>query len=71
MKRRRSFIVYAEVDQGWRTSVVKVATGVLYDELNVQVLWRRDIGWTAEQYASIATLYGLVPNVKSIEVLDG
>ena len=45
-KRRRDF----QLEDAHGT---KLATGVLYDEGNVQVLWRVDIGYTAEQYASI------------------
>lgn len=40
-----------------------LATGVLYDEGNVQVLWRIDIGYTAEQYASINPIIDLMPGI--------
>ena len=51
-KRRRSFVLENRRGE-------KNAAGILYDEGNVQVTWRSDIGHTAEQYASIATLLGM------------
>ena len=41
----------------------KFAHGVLYDEGNVQVLWRVDRGYTAEQYASLNLVLDLMPGV--------
>ena len=41
----------------------KFAYGVLYDEGNVQVLWRIDRGYTAEQYASLNLVLDLMPGV--------
>ncbi len=41
----------------------KLANGILYDEGNVQVLWRIDRGYTAEQYASVSLVLGLIPEV--------
>ena len=41
----------------------KLAHGVLYDEGNVQVLWRIDCGYTAEQYASLNLILDLIPGV--------
>lgn len=40
-----------------------LAIGVLYDEGNVQVLWRVDCGYTAEQYASINPILDLMPGI--------
>lgn len=45
-----------------------LASGVLYDEGNVQVLWRADQGYTAEQYASASHLFGLMPGVAVLRV---
>lgn len=45
-----------------------LASGVLYDEGNVQVLWRVDRGYTAEQYASVCYLLGLMPEVAWLRV---
>ena len=45
-----------------------LASGVLYDEGNVQVLWRSDLGYTAEQYASVCQLLGLMPEVAWLRV---
>ena len=58
-KRRREFCLQ---DAAGET----LARGVLYDEGNVQILWRVDIGWTAEQYASIATTLDLLPNIRRL-----
>ena len=55
-KRRRSFQL--EDDKG-----NKLATGIIYDEGNVQVLWRVDRGYTAEQYASLNPILDLMPGV--------
>ena len=41
----------------------RLAAGILYDEGNVQILWRDDRGHTAEQYASINLVLDLVPGV--------
>ncbi len=40
-----------------------LAHGILYDEGNVQILWRHDCGHTAEQYASINLVLDLVPGI--------
>ncbi len=55
-KRRRSFQL--EDDKG-----NKLATGIIYDEGNIQVLWRVDRGYTAEQYASLNPILDLMPGV--------
>ena len=34
---------------------------MIYDEGNVQVLWKEGVGHTSEQYANIGQLFGLVP----------
>lgn len=62
-KRRRQFQL--EDTQG-----KKLATGVLYNEGNVQVLWRADIGWTGEQYSSITPLLDLMPGIAVFRLLD-
>ncbi len=55
-KRRRYF--HLENADGKR-----LAYGILYDEGNVQILWRDDCGYTAEQYASINLVLDLVPGI--------
>ncbi len=55
-KRRRTF--HLENADGKR-----LASGVLYDEGNVQLLWRDDYGYTAEQYASLHLILDLVPGI--------
>ena len=62
-KRRRSFQL--EDDKG-----NKLANGVIYDEGNVQVLWRVDCGYTAEQYASLNPILDLMPGVAVIRLID-
>ncbi|RKU25889.1 hypothetical protein C6495_17920 [Candidatus Poribacteria bacterium] len=48
----------------------KLATGVLYNEGNVQVLWRADIGWTGEQYSSLTPLLDLMPGIAVLRLID-
>ncbi len=48
----------------------KLATGVLYEEGNVQILWRADIGWTAEQYSSATPLLNLMPGIAVLRLSD-
>ena len=48
----------------------KLANGVLYDEGNVQVLWRIDRGYTAEQYASLNLVLDLMPGIKVLRLED-
>ncbi len=62
-KRRRSFQL--EDDKG-----NKLATGVIYDEGNVQVLWRVDCGYTAEQYASLNPILDLMPGVTVLRLIE-
>ena len=60
-KRRRLF--HLEDAEG-----KKLAHGVLYDEGNVQVLWRIDRGYTAEQYASLNLILDLMPGVRALRL---
>lgn len=62
-KRRRSFQL--EDDKG-----NKLATGVIYDEGNVQVLWRVDCGYTAEQYSSLNPVLDLIPGITVLRLQD-
>ena len=48
----------------------RLASGILYDEGNVQILWRDDCGHTAEQYASINLVLDLVPGVTVLRLED-
>ena len=56
MKNKRTFELYNKFNQ-------KIASGVCYDELNCQILWRKDIGYTAEQYSNIGQVLFLMPNI--------
>lgn len=60
---KRRVIWHIEDDNG-----NKLAHGVLYDEGNVQVYWRKDHGWTAEQYASICQILGLMEGVAMLVI---
>ena len=62
-KRRRNFQL--EDDKG-----NKLATGVIYDEGNVQVLWRVDCGYTAEQYASLNPILDLMRGVTVLRLIE-
>ena len=48
----------------------KLIYGVLYDEGNVQVLWRSDSGYTAEQYSSLTLVLGLMPDIVVLRFED-
>ena len=61
-KRRRYF--HLENTDGER-----LVHGVLYDEGNVQVLWRADCGHTAEQYSSLTLVLGLIPGITVLRFL--
>ena len=63
MKRRRFF--HLEDADG-----KKLANGILYDEGNVQVLWRIDRGYTAEQYASVSLVLDLIPGIMVLRLED-
>ena len=67
-KRRRVFNVYCGADALVRGD--RFAHGVLYDEGNVQVLWRKDVGWCAEQHANLYSVFGLVDGANIVEILD-
>lgn len=45
-----------------------LARGVVYREWNLQVLWRFDNGWTAEQLSSLHSLFELFPMANRIEI---
>lgn len=62
-KRRRYF--HLENTDGER-----LAYGVLYDEGNVQLLWRADCGYTAEQYSSLTLVLGLMKDVAVLRFED-
>lgn len=61
-KRRRPFV-------GEDADGKLLAHGILYDDGNVQVLWRRSIGWTGEQYHSISQIFGL-DDIRGIRLVD-
>lgn len=71
-KRRRTFKVYRNTVNDYGDHSVdiihEVANGVLYDEGNVQVLWRVDVGFTAEQYANIGSVFGIVEGANTIKI---
>ena len=48
----------------------ELANGILYDEGNVQVLWRIDRGYTAEQYASVSLVLDLIPGITVLRLED-
>lgn len=47
-----------------------LAMGLLYDDGNVQVLWRQSVGWTAEQFHSIANMFGIESGATTVRLLD-
>ena len=62
--KRRRFFHLEDVDGQ------ELANGILYDEGNVQVLWRIDQGYTAEQYASINLVLDLIPGITVLRLED-
>lgn len=54
----------------WRLyeGLTLIANGVVYRELNVQILWRKDRGYTAEQLSSIAGLIEMFPQASSLDI---
>ena len=63
VKRRRSFQL-EDVNGN------KLASGLIYDEGNVQVLWRVDFGYTAEQYSSLHLIIDLIPGIVVLRMED-
>ena len=57
-KKRRPFVLKDAAGN-------KIAHGVVYEQGNVQVLWREDLGWGGEQYYSLANVLDMMPNVTS------
>ena len=62
-KRRRKFFLYDDYNN-------PKAMGVLYDEGNVQVLWRSDIGWTGELYSNIGLVLDIRPDITQLRFGD-
>ena len=62
-KRRQPFEVRSDSGE-------LLAMGLLYDDGNVQVIWRASVGWTAEQYHSIAQMFGVEVGVTTIRLVD-
>ena len=58
VKRRRAFSL-----RNIKNEVI--AHGVIYDQGNVQVLWREDLGWGGEQINTTANLLNMMPDVAS------
>ena len=46
-----------------------LALGIFYDEENVQLTWRRSVGFTQEQYHSIAKMFGVEPGVTCVKLV--
>ena len=47
-----------------------VAFGVIYEQGNTQLHWRRSVGWTAEQYHSVGQLFGVEARATVIRYVD-
>ena len=62
-KRRRAFELLDENQH-------QIALGIAYEEMNVQLHWRSDIGHTAENFSSIAHVLYLMPNMKYFKWID-
>lgn len=62
-KRRQPFEVRSDSGE-------LLAMGVLYNDCNVQVLWRKSVGWTAEQYHTIAQMFGIEVGASVVCLVD-
>ena len=47
-----------------------LAIGVLYDDGNVQVYWRKSLGWTGEQHSSIANMFGIEAGANTVSLVE-
>ena len=63
MKRKQGFVV--ENSDG-----ELIAMGHLYDDGNVAVQWRRAVGFTSEQYHSIALMFGIEWGATGVRFVD-
>ena len=61
-KRRRPFVCEGPDGE-------MLAHGVLYDDGNVQLFWRKSIQWTAEQHHSIAAVFG-IDGITCVRLVD-
>jgi hypothetical protein len=62
-KRRRKFFLYDQYNY-------PKAMGLLYNEGNVQILWRSDIGWTGEQYNDIRLVLDIREGITQLKFQD-
>ena len=46
-----------------------LAMGVLYNDGNVQILWRRRLGWTGEQFNGLQNLMGIEDGATAIRLV--
>ena len=67
-KRRRSFYIYKSHKDFERLNWF--ARGLLYDEGNVQVLWREDVGHCAEQYSDLLNALAIAGSTPILEVRE-
>ena len=47
------------------------ASGDLYDEGNIQVLWRDDIGYCGQQFSNISYAFDLFKNANTVKLHKG
>ena len=62
-KRRRAFVLLDENQH-------QIALGIAYEEMNVQIHWRSDIGHTAEQFQNIGHVLYMMENIKYFKWID-
>ena len=44
------------------------ASGNLYEEGNIQVLWRKDIGFCGQQFSNISYAFDLFPDANTVTI---
>ena len=62
-KRRRAFELLDENQH-------QIALGIMYEEMNVQIHWRSDIGHTSEQLSNVGLALIMMPNIKYFKWID-
>ena len=63
MKRKRAFELLDK-------DMHQLALGICYDEMNVQIHWRHDIGHTAENFSNISYTLFMMEDIEYFRWID-
>ena len=47
-----------------------LSMGVLYNDGNCQIFWRKSLGWAGEQHHSIANMFGIEEGATTVSLVD-